>query len=188
MTLAGFAIPRRPHFAIQWMRVGCIEAGAAVPATPLLAEAKGVYLIMREGAPGRLSPQYLGMTFGQTLAQRIGQHLRGLERVGAAFAERRHLFAGFVHPLKYRQLSRKMVSEIEEFLIWALHPPGNKAQLTPYAGREMLIENTGHEFGMPRFLYVNSLGPIVVVAQGPSPERMTQKVLPRIPRGAQGGL
>jgi len=172
-------IPRRPHFVVFWRGLGHIDPALSVLTDHVLTQARGIYLIFTEQEERRLQPQYLGMTFGQTFAQRIGQHLRGLARLGAAVPERRRLYVGIVHPQKYRALSRKMLSEIEHLLIWAVKPQGNNAQRRPYDGREMLLENDGDDFGMPRFLYANSLGPAVVFAQGPSPDRMSQKIVHR---------
>ena len=163
----------RPHFVIRWVKAGRIDPEFSVLRNPVLLRACGVYLIFS----GKRKIQYIGITCNQSLAQRVGQHLRGLQRVGASFPQDGYLFVGLVIPRAYKALSARMLEEIESFLIWAIKPEGNIAKRRPYKGREMLIENDGDEFGLPRFLYEGQLGPLVRVGQGPSPDQMTFRTI-----------
>ena len=165
-------LPSRPHFVIRWLKVGRVDPEFAILNSLILQDNSGLYLIFS----GRRKVQYIGIAYSQSLGKRIGQHLQDLRRVGGSFSDDPHLYVGLVDPKKYKRLSRKMLEEIESFLVWSIRPEGNTAKLKPYKGREMLIHNVGGGFGLPPFLYVQPLGgPLVVVGQGESLEQMTLK-------------
>ncbi len=166
--------PRRPHFRIHWVQVGQIDPDLSILREPLLERTCGIYVLFA----GKKTIQYVGMTFRQTFSRRIRQHFQSLARVGASVPEECYLFVGLIEPLAYKRLSKKMLQEIESFLIWSTKPGGNTAKKTPYQGREMLIGNTGAGFGLPNFLYVCSLGPIVVVGQGEDLGDIRTKTIP----------
>ncbi len=165
-------LPSRPHFVISWVNVGAVDPEFAILNRGILQENSGLYLFFS----GKRKIQYIGIAYSQSLGKRIGQHLQGLRRLGGSFSNETHLYVGLVDPKKYKRLSRKMVEEIESFLVWAIRPEGNTAKLKPYRGREMLIHNVGDGFGLPSFLYVQPLGgPFVVVGQGESIDQMRVK-------------
>ena len=171
-------IPRRPHFVIHWADAGPLDPGERLVLTKrFLGFAKGIYLVVGVEDSKRW-PQYVGMTFNQNLATRVGQHLQGLQRFGATFPSERRLFVGVVEPKIYKTLSRKMLAEIEDFLIWALQPLGNSAQLKPYRGREMLMKSEHPPAGIPRFFYACPAPPLVIAAYGDSMDQLTPRVFP----------
>lgn len=169
-------LPRRPHFVLHWFKVGRVGDDLSVPQNFYLEHGRGIYVLFARQEE-RTSVQYVGMTYTQNFTRRLGQHLDSLSRLGASFSGERHLCVGGVEPKKYKRLSRKMLAEIEDYLIWAMKPEGNRAQKKPYRGREMLIENAGYDFGLPRFLYVCRLGPSIAVGQGPSLNHMKGKLV-----------
>lgn len=175
-TLSSLAIelPRRPHFILRWKKAGQLPESLALPRDFFLGQGRGIYVVFAvDGNKTRV--QYVGMTFDQSVAGRLSQHIDSLFRLGASLAGKRYLYGCWVEPVKYKTLSRKMLAEIENYLIWAMKPEGNRARPRRYQGRPMLIENAGDSFGLPRFLFVAPIGWGVAVGQGASLEGMTSK-------------
>jgi len=97
-------IPSRPHFILRWHKAGRLDPETDL-VDPVCHWERGVYAVLAV-EEGRTWVQYLGMTFNQSFAQRIGQHLAGLTRFGAAFKGERYLYVAAIEPKRYKQLSR----------------------------------------------------------------------------------
>ena len=169
-------MPQRPQFVLKWVNVGRLTGDLSVLRHPSLQSECGVYILFAvDGEKPRA--QYVGMTYCQSFSGRLTQHLEGLARFGATLGDQRYLYVCCVEPKSYKKLSWKMVSEIEEYFIWAMKPEGNRSQRKYYRGRAMLMENAGDGFGLPRFLYVCPVAVGIAVAQGSSMDTMTGKLI-----------